>query len=78
MTPSTTSGVVRSMSDRGFAFVTNQDGDSVFVHRSAIVGSLWEALRVGDSVTFEQTDTPKGWRGEQLRVTSSATASVNE
>lgn len=75
MTTSTSStGVVKSINERGFAFLENQIGESVFAHRSSIVGSPWESLHVGDSVSFEQTTTDRGFRAENLRITATASS----
>lgn len=73
----TSTGVVRSINERGFAFLENQIGENVFAHRSSIVGSLWESLRVGDTCEFEQTTTDRGYRAEQLRVVSPASATAS-
>ena len=45
----------RLMSDKGFGFITGNDGQEYFVHRSAIRGEVFEQLREGQPVTFDAT-----------------------
>jgi cold shock protein len=51
--------VKRLVSERGFGFVTAEDGKDYFFHRSQT--DAFDDLREGDVVTFEvEADTPKG------------------
>jgi CspA family cold shock protein len=46
---------------KGFGFIERQGGDDVFVHYSAISGSIGhKSLNEGDQVTFEVENGPKG------------------
>ena len=48
--------------DKGFGFITRQDGSDVLVHFSAIQGEGFKTLDEGQSVTF---DVEEGQRGPQ-------------
>ena len=45
------------------------DGVEYFFHQSACVGTRFDSLREGDSVTFEVGQGPKGLRAEHVSPT---------
>ena len=45
---------------KGYGFITGEDGQDVFVHYSAISGDGFRSLQEGESVQFETTQGPKG------------------
>ncbi len=45
---------------KGYGFIERPDGDDVFVHYSAIVGTGFRSLTEGQEVEFEVVDGPKG------------------
>lgn len=49
-------------SEKGFGFITKEDGNDVFVHFSAIQGDGFKTLEEGQSVEFDVT---QGTRGDQ-------------
>ena len=48
--------------DKGYGFITREDGNDVFVHFSAIQGEGFKTLDEGQSVTF---DVEEGQRGHK-------------
>ena len=54
-------GVVKWFSaEKGYGFITPENGPDVFVHYSAIQTSGYRKLEAGEKVEFEITDGPKG------------------
>jgi CspA family cold shock protein len=47
---------------KGYGFITTDEGEDVFVHYSAIGGSGFRTLEQGQRVSFEVTQGPKGCR----------------
>jgi CspA family cold shock protein len=48
--------------EKGYGFITGEDGKDVFVHYSAIQGEGFKSLEEGQSVTY---DVQQGARGPQ-------------
>lgn len=45
---------------KGYGFVTSEDGKDIFVHYSAIQGDGYKTLAEGQEVEFEVEKGPKG------------------
>lgn len=45
---------------KGFGFITGDDGKDVFVHFSAIAGEGFKSLDEGQAVSYEVVDGPRG------------------
>ena len=47
-------------SDKGFGFITAENGNDVFVHFSAIQGDGFKTLEEAQSVSFDVEDSDRG------------------
>lgn len=57
-------GTIKTLTEKGFGFITvdgAQEGDKdLFFHGNELKGVSFEDLKVGDKVSFEKADSPKG------------------
>jgi CspA family cold shock protein len=61
-------GLVKWFNDaKGYGFITQEDGQDVFVHYSAIQASGFRSLAEGDRVEFEVTRGPKGLQASNVK-----------
>lgn len=54
--------------EKGFGFISREQGDDVFVHYSNIQGSGFKSLEVGQQVEFEVVPGRKGEEAQNVRV----------
>ncbi len=52
--------------EKGFGFITRQDGPDVFVHHTAIVAEGYRSLNEGDQVSFEVVEGQKGLQARNV------------
>jgi CspA family cold shock protein len=60
--------IKRVIRERGFGFISAEDGREIFFHRSAFEGTDFEALEEGNSVEFDVEKGPKGPRALNVRT----------
>ena len=55
---------------KGFGFITPEEGADVFVHFSAVQTEGYRTLEEGDDVEFDIVETPKGPQAANVKKTS--------
>jgi CspA family cold shock protein len=53
--------------EKGFGFISREDGDDVFVHYSNIQGSGYRSLQEGQRVEFDVAPGRKGEEAQNVR-----------
>ena len=55
-------------SEKGFGFISREEGDDVFVHFSSITGDGFKTLNEGQEVTFDTEEGPRGLQAKNVSV----------
>jgi CspA family cold shock protein len=64
----TTGTIKKVVSDRGFGFITADDGKDYFFHRNSLTASLdFDRLNGDEKVQFEIEQSPKGPRATNVQ-----------
>ena len=60
-------GTVKWFNDKkGYGFISQENGNDIFVHYSAIQGDGFRSLKEGDRVRFEVVQGPKGMQAANV------------
>ncbi len=60
-------GSVKWFNDKkGFGFISQENGDDVFVHQTSIQGEGFRTLAEGDKVEFEVMKDQKGYKATNV------------
>ena len=60
-------GTVKWFNDKkGFGFISQENGDDVFVHQTSIQGEGFRTLAEGDKVEFEVMKDQKGYKAAKV------------
>ena len=60
-------GTIKTLTEKGFGFIAREgEAKDLFFHSSELVGVTFDELKVGDAVSFEVTDGPKGPAATQV------------
>ncbi len=62
-----TGTVKKLVRERGFGFITPQDGPEIFFHRSALPAEAFDLLTEGQAVTFDVESGDKGPRAANMK-----------
>ena len=58
----------RLITDRGFGFITTEQGEDLFFHRNELQGVDYSSLREGKEVEFEVAQGPDGSCAVKVRL----------
>lgn len=54
--------------EKGFGFITDENGNDVFVHFSEIKMDGYKTLEADEKVTFDIAETPKGTLAQNVKI----------
>jgi CspA family cold shock protein len=54
-------GTIKTLTEKGFGFISIEGEEKdLFFHSNELKGITYNELKVGDKVSFEKADSPKG------------------
>ena len=59
--------IKKLITDKGFGFIKGDNGD-VFFHASSLQNATMEELTIGQGVEYDEGESPKGPRAENIQV----------
>lgn len=60
-------GTIKSLTQKGFGFISTGSDKDLFFHMSSVEGVRYEDLREGQRVSYTEGRGPKGPRAESVR-----------
>lgn len=60
-------GKIKTINEKGFGFITKDDGSDLFFHSSNLEGVSFEDLTRGQRVSYQEGRGPKGPRAENVK-----------
>ena len=61
-------GTIKQLTERGFGFISQEGAEKdLFFHSSALEGVEFDALQIGDKVSFDVEDSDKGPRATNVQ-----------
>ena len=60
--------IKKLVSDRGFGFISQEQGGDIFFHCTAVVGVSFEDLRVGQPVEYQVEQGKRGLQAVGVKV----------
>lgn len=63
-------GTVKTVTDKGFGFISKEGSEKdIFYHENSLEGDLAvRKLKVGDIVTYDVEETPKGLNATNIKL----------
>lgn len=61
-------GTIKRLTEKGFGFIDNGGSKDLFFHSSSVVGTTFDDLREGQSVSFNEANGPKGPCAENVQL----------
>ena len=66
-------GVVKWFNnEKGFGFITSEEGKDIFVHFSAIQADGYKSLEEGQTVTYDVVESDRGQQANNVTVVDTA------
>lgn len=59
--------VARLIADRGYGFITTEEGKDVFFHRTSLQGLEFDSLKEGQALEFEIEEGSRGPRAVNIK-----------
>ncbi len=60
-------GKIKTLTDKGFGFISKPDGKDIFFHSTNVAEGSFEDLRQGQHVSYTEGQGPKGPRAENVK-----------